>query len=317
MCVRLVPRLALAIVLPLAACASHARGPTPTTPPRLDVAPDVSDLDQRIELLHALQAHGTSGDRARATFELAELYVDQAHRIDEARFTLDESRSQQPDHVDPALDDRDAELVSRQVSLFDDAARSYGDVLRSTDPIAIELHPQARHMLAYVQGRLGERALMLDTLRELVAAYPTHPLARAAWLMLADAAFDEQRFDDAHRQYEQVIRLDGPGRDHLYARYKLGWLAFNGDDAAMALEHWTAVVRGAGSDPVERTLADAAMKDCVLAYSRVGRPEAAKAFFLQIAPAHAPELLRALARRYIDDGRPEDAAGLGVPLPPM
>lgn len=328
-CIRLVPfptmralrafRLAVPLTLLLTGCASHSQRLAPPAPSTSSTTPEPGDPDPAVELeiahLRALRAQGTPADQARAAFELAELCVEQAGHIDEARFLLEESRGSVA-RPQPQLDQRDLERLTRQTTLFERAAQSYADVLRSTDPVAVELHPQARHMLAYVQSRQGQRDAMLATLREQVIAHPSHPLASTAWLMLADAAFEDQRFDDARQQYEQVIRLDAPNHDHLYARYKLGWLAFNGDDAATALEHWARVARGASGDLVQRSLAEAAMKDCVRAYARVGRPEAARAFFLQVAPAHAPELLRQLAQHYLDDGRPQDAARLGVPLPP-
>jgi tetratricopeptide (TPR) repeat protein len=268
---------------------------------------DLAAEIDRAQWLHtAMQTDGDGAEQARARFALAEAYMKAASGIGVLRFDLTEQRLAEPSRPRPDLDRLDAELAAQQATWLEHAAREHAEVIRSTDPAAVELRPRARHGLAEVQHRQGDRAAMLRTLRALVHDDPSHPLASSAWLQLADAAFEDQRLDEARALYEQVLVLGTD--DRLYARYKLGWVALNLDDGQAALEHWAAVAREGREDPRQRTLAENAARDCVLAYARVGRPERAKAFFDRLDPEHAPLLLQKLVSLYEDEGRPDEAA---------
>lgn len=267
--------------------------------------PDAATELARARLLHALAlAEGDAAEQARARFALAEAYAIAAAGLDVARFDLQDQRvagSARPD-----LERREAELLAQQQAWLDAAAHEYAELLRATDPTAVELRPRARYGLADVERRRGDRRAMHDALVTLVHDDPTHSLASAALVALADEAFEGGRLEEARSLYEQVVVRGGDER--YYARYKLGWVALALDDAQAALAHWTSVATETRMDPRQRALAENAAKDCVIAYARVGRPEKARAFFRHIDPTQADRLVRRLAETYEHEGRSEDAA---------
>lgn len=258
--------------------------------------------------------HGDAAEQARARFALAEAYADAAAQLDLVRFDLQAERSTGSPSAPPELARREAELDAQQQAWLDAAALEYAEVLRATDPVALELRARAWYGVADVERRRGDPAAMHDALVALVHDAPTHPLASTALLALADEAFAANRLEQARSLYEQVLVLGGD--EQHYARYKLGWVAFGLDDAAAALAHWTAVATVARSVPQLHALAENAAKDCVSAYARVGRPEKARAFFNRIDPKQADRLVRRLAETYEQEGRSEDAArALGFAAP--
>jgi tetratricopeptide (TPR) repeat protein len=257
--------------------------------------------------LHAnALAEGDAAEQARARFALAEAYVSAAAGLDVARFDLQAERAADPARSLADLERSEAELVARQAAWLEAAAIEYAEVIRATDPTALELRPQARYWLADLERRRGNRTAMNDALVVLVRDHPTHPLVASAYAMLADEAFEDGRFEAARELYEKVVVL---GSDHKhYARYKLGWVAFNLDDGQGALAHWVSVATEARADPRQQALVESAVSDCVIAYARVGRPERARAFFNHLDPSRTDELLRRLAEIYRQEGRPDDAA---------
>lgn len=270
---------------------------------------DVARARMRLEL--AL-ADDDAAEQVRARFALAEVYAGAAVRLVLARVELDEARLAGPAGPRADLERRDAELEAQQQAWRDAAATEYAEVLRSSDPAAAPLRPRARYGLADIQRGRGEHEAAHDSLVMLVHDDPSHPLAAAALLQLADDAFAAGRLEESRALYEQVLvhRTD----ERHYARYKLGWVALNLADGEAALAHFMAVIGEAGADPRYRTLVENAARDCVLAYARVGRPERARDFFARIDPPNAEALVQRLARLYEDEGRPEDAArALGIP----
>jgi len=250
-------------------------------------------------------AEGDAAERARATFELAEAHASAAYGLYAVVYELYELRLGNPTRRSE-LDLRVAELEAQQRAWLDAAALEYAEVIRTDEPAAVALRSRARHGLAEVERSRGNPVAMHDLLVALLHDDPTHPLASSARMTLADEAFQAQRFAEAQSLYEQVIALHGD--EQHYAHYKLGWIALNVDDGQAALGHFTAVVREAGADPRQHALVEAATKDCVLAYARVGRPERARAFFMHLDPGRTDALLQRLAEIYRQEGRLDDAA---------
>jgi tetratricopeptide (TPR) repeat protein len=319
--------MAACLVVGLVGCGRSTREAAPVEPPvptvedepgswvsvaRVDPMASEDDVARARMRLELALADGDAAEQVRARFALAETCAGAAVRLLLARVELDEERLAGPAGPRPDLEPRDAELAAQQQAWRDAAATEYAEVLRSTDPAAVELRPRARYGLAEIQRGRGEHEAAHDSLVALVHDDPAHPLAAAALVQLADEAFAAGRLEESRALYEQVLvhRTD----ERHYARYKLGWIALNLDDGAAALAHFTAVIGEAGANPRYRTLVENAARDCVLAYARVGRPERARDFFARLDPPNAEKLVQRLARIYEDEGRPEDAArALGLP----
>ena len=300
----------------LAACGRASRGAgegTATPGPSDDPAAASASREHELvaELERAKQQHarsrakGDAAERARAAFALAEAHASAAAGLYTEVFDLREQGAADPSRR-AELERRAAELALEQRAWLDAAVVAYTEVIRSDDPAAVELRPRARFGQADAERLRGNHAAIHDALVALVHDHPTHPLASPALVVLADEAFEAVRLAEAQSLYEQVLVLRGPERH--YARYKLGWVALDLDDAQAALAHWAGVVSEAGADPQQRALAEAAARDCVLAYAKAGRPELARAFFTRLDPSQADALLQRLADFYRQEGRPEDAA---------
>lgn len=308
------------LLLGLVACGRASReGGQASSPPR-DPEPqaaaaaafasrELDELDAEIERAQQQYERALAGDDvaelARTRFALAEAHLGAAMDLWEALYLLDEQRAADPTRR-AELDRREAELRAQQRAWLDAAAPGYAEVIRTDDPAAVELRPRARYGLSMVERERNDPAAVHDALVALVHDDPEHPLASPALLTLGDEAFADQRLAEAQALYERVIAL-GDDERH-YARYKLGWVALNLDDSPGALAHWTHVIRDGGADPRQRSLVEMATKDCVRVYARVGRPEAARAFFTRIDPSRAAAMLQWLVEIYDQEGRPEDAA---------
>jgi tetratricopeptide (TPR) repeat protein len=271
----------------------------------------LDDIDAQLEVeirLHQLRLeHRDPAEHVRARMDLADAYLQRAERAEARRFELGEERFDARDARRAELDRRDAELKAQRDHCLARAAEAYEHVLASPHPLARKRRAEARFGLADVRTQQGDVPAARQLLQALVGEDPEHALAAPALLILADDAFNEGRLLDAGELYERVVASDEP-RDRTYARYKLGWIALNHGDDQAALEYWTHVVIESRIHPERLGLANAAARDCVMAYAAVGRPDTAGAFFARLYPERSRELLQQLARRYIDIGRPDAAA---------
>ncbi|MCA9708870.1 MAG: tetratricopeptide repeat protein [Myxococcales bacterium] len=300
----------------LASCAAprSTSVPSEASPPATSTAaveadpavledPSDAELDREIRLHTLRLEHGDPTERARAQLDLGDAYVRRASRVQQARFDLqaqgDERRAER-EHLEAELEAQRDQWLAR-------AAAAYEAVVTSSPPGARSLRTEARFGLADVRMQQGEAEAAREHLRALLLEDPEHALAGLALLHLGDDAFAAQRLDEARALYERALRFDDL-HTRSHARYKLGWIALDHDDGQEALVLWTQVVNESRHDPSLHALTDAAAKDCVLAYARVGPPEAAGAFFSRLQPERSHHLLESLARRYLDQGRPDAAA---------
>jgi tetratricopeptide (TPR) repeat protein len=136
----------------------------------------------------------------------------------------------------------------------------------------------------------------------LLADHPGSRWAAEAHLALADAAFADADLPSAEAEYRAVIAIPG-ARSAAYARYKLGWVHHDQQEADLALAAWVEVARTA-PDPLRRE----AMRDTVRAFADARAVVDALAFFDGLARGQGPVLTIRLAEHYRDQGRYLDAA---------
>ncbi len=295
------------------ACASPPRKPASESPAQHEGPPPpaggdeaVAQLEREIDVHSRRLEHSDPEERVQGQLALADAYQRRGEQQLERLFQLDELRASASADRRAELDRLIAECREEEAAWYQRAASLYQEVLASSSPEALRGRAEARYGLASVRRRLGDPLGAVDLLEALVRDDPEHGLAWPARLELGDHAFAEQRFAEARGLYEEALRSSN-ARDHAYASYKLGWIAVNLDDGGAALEHWARVVERTRGDATQRSLGEAAAKDCVLAFAMVGRPEDAVKFFRRLHPALAPELLRRLAQHYRDRGQPEAA----------
>lgn len=134
----------------------------------------------------------------------------------------------------------------------------------------------------------------------LVARYPQSMHVAGAHLYFGERAFDRGDMTVAATHFEKVAALDSPLRP--YARYKLGWVAFNAQEFPRALAHFEAVATTA-IEPLRR----AAASDAMRVFGYIGKPDKAFAFAEHLDKARAIELVRRLGEQYLDQGKAHDA----------
>lgn len=301
-----------------AACASAPERVTPASPEETadstTLASRSQQIDQDIARNEWLLAHGDEEMKLRAHLGLAETHWDRAGLTYWVRYELYEEGAPTKDRE--AFDRMSAELEREHDEHAAIAEREYRIVVEASGPVADELRPRARFGLAGIHRDRGDLLAMRSELETLVHDAPGHPLAASAWLQLGDLDFDEMNLDRARAAYARVVEL-GKSDNVLYARYKLGWIALNLDEPQRALDEWTEVVLRGRVIPRSQPLARTAAKDCVRAFAVVGQPEQAGAFFHQLYPELASELMQSLSDQYRDEGRLEDAAKvMGHPVDP-
>lgn len=272
-------------------------------------------LDRRIAVQQRIASKTEGETRARALFAMAEAYSEHLALASEQHYT----------HALQQLDSSDIEMqeewartnetfTAQRHRWLDQAEQSYDRALESPG-LPNELMAEARYGRATTRQAQGDDEGAHRDYEALLRNHPHHALVGPSALVLADAAFADNEVRNAEPLY---LLASGRGElgSQLYARYRLGWIAFNRHDNQAALDRWVDVVIHARTLEHSAGLADSAAKDCVRAYAEIGRPEAASAFFQRLHPARSLELLQILAEHYRAEGRFADAERVGIPLPP-
>lgn len=158
---------------------------------------------------------------------------------------------------------------------------------------------------------LHELAWLLETARrpaESVAVYalllrerPRSRWAPHAHLALAESHFLAAALPTARAHYEQVLQGDDASlRD--YARYKLGWVAFNELEYAAAFALFVRV-----ANEGEPMLRREALRDAVRTYAQFGAAHEAASTFAALDRTRTTWMLERLAQHYEEDGKAAEA----------
>ncbi|TMA27827.1 MAG: tetratricopeptide repeat protein [Deltaproteobacteria bacterium] len=145
--------------------------------------------------------------------------------------------------------------------------------------------------------------------RELVKKYPRSPWAPASHVFLGEHLFDQAKLAEALHEYRAAAEVPGD-EVYPYALYKAAWCRFNQGafvDAMKLLRRVVEVSAKAG-DENKVHLAREARRDYVIAYARVGKPEAARDEFAQIFGAEAGrKMLEQYGKLLFETGRDPEA----------
>lgn len=142
--------------------------------------------------------------------------------------------------------------------------------------------------------------------------FPSCPEVPHVFLGFAEDAFARGDMIAAKQFYEEAAQFPEPEL-RAYARYKQGWCELDLGQHDKALDSFVSVARSVqGEVPPPRLarLRDMALRDSIVAFVEVGRPEKARDFYRHIAGASADDLLRRLAALY--EGRGDAAAAAAV-----
>jgi len=118
------------------------------------------------------------------------------------------------------------------------------------------------------------------------------------WVALGDEAFSQNHLVDAARFYQEAIRQDSDASS--YAFYKLGFIRWNQNDGAAALDSLLHAIRTADAHHDEK-IARVARIDIVTVYAQYGRPNAAFNFFRAFSQKPF-DTMAALGAQYLAEG---------------
>ena len=202
---------------------------------------------------------------------------------------------------EPKLDTRESELYrSETMRLYETILREYPAYQRKDEvlfSLGINLY------------EVGKKDLAIKRFEELTRNYPDSKFLADAYVQLANHWFDSNNLAKARENYEKALKTNKP-EIYSYALYKLAWCDYNAGEFEAGLKKFHAVVDYADA-PGRKHLADLkteALRDMVLTYVRLNRPQDAVEYFKVKAPRkRLPRLIASLANGLADAGNHESA----------
>jgi tetratricopeptide (TPR) repeat protein len=176
----------------------------------------------------------------------------------------------------------DSSLPALPAGAAPDAAPACSDAAAETEP----LYAEGRRLIA-----AGKPDAARATWFRLVKERPASPFIPDVYLRFAELYSTRGDLEAARQFYRRVLAFPEL-RCRAFTLTRLGRLEAARGDHTEALASFVRALDASDASPA---LAADARRGVVAAFARVGRPSSARAFFLRIAPAHADEMLRALA----------------------
>jgi TolA-binding protein/Tfp pilus assembly protein PilF len=172
---------------------------------------------------------------------------------------------------------------------------------------------EALFFLADTLQDSGKDDEAVQVARELTSRFPQSAWAPDSHVFLGEHLFERAKVDEALREYRAAAEVPS-AEVYPYALYKAAWCRFNqgGFSETMKLLHQVALISteragkpGTGGPEASKVqLAREARRDYVLAYSRVGKPEAGRDEFSRLfGKENGLHMLEMYARLLFDTGR--------------
>lgn len=245
--------------------------------------------------------------RAEYMFRLAELYYSRARFYEQRAFQRrDEAyelRGINPQRARAYEENANADLeqsdsfANEAILLYADIYRLYGDTYPDIDAV---LYYLGANML-----QLSQNSAARQIFEELALNYPRSRYLPQALLMLGELDFADNEMADALRYYEAVVQFPDSSV-YPYALYKKAWCVYNLAERDSEYEEavqllYDAIVVAEQDERRARLRRDA-LRDMALFYSEVFPADVAFAFFEELAPDMAFDLIARLARIYGERG---------------
>src|SRR2546429_292316 len=158
-------------------------------------------------------------------------------------------------------------------------------------------------------AREQEQEAALRRMRELTRRFPSSPWAPASHVFIGEHLFDAAKLEEALREYRAAAKVP-TDEVYPYALYKAAWCRFNQSAFVDAMKLFKRVVEVSEKSGEVNTvqLAREARRDYVLAYARIGKPEAAKDEFARKFGAQAGlKMLEQYGKLLFGTGRDPEA----------
>jgi cellulose synthase operon protein C len=168
---------------------------------------------------------------------------------------------------------------------------------------------EALFFLADTLQESGRDAEAVVVARELTRRFPRSAWAPASHVFVGEHLFDAAKLDEALREYRAAAEVP-TDEVYPYALYKAAWCRFNQNAFVDAMKLFKRVVDVSEKSGWVNTvqLAREARRDYVLAYARLGKPEAAKEEFARkFGPEAGLKMLEQYGKLLFDTGRDPEA----------
>ncbi len=249
-------------------------------------------------------------------------------------FELLRSAVQEIDEVSPKIEVRNLPLEFRQSELLWELGSSAGIMFISTRDAKYEkladqyrnralsiaksiadhdsgfkFHARSVFFSGYMMSDLGRWDESERALEKFVTKYPEDENAPDAYRMLGDTQFDKNKFAEAQKYYEKILRFPQSSVAG-YALYKIGWCAYNLKafaKALLALEKSYIWARD-HSETGSLSLSREAKSDLITIYAELGDASKGWQYFQQISPVDTQEWISLLAEELDKNGQYEKSA---------
>ncbi len=266
--------------------------------------------DEAIEALKRIipRIEDGSPQKADLLFQLAEMYWEKQKFLAlkaNAKYSKDieaanEAMNRGEKVPDPKLDLRESELYrSETMRLYETILRDYPSYHRKDEVL---------FALGYNLYELNKRKEAVARYEELTKNYPDSRFVADTYVQLANHWFDNNDLMKAKTNYEKALKTEN-AEIYGYALYKLAWCDYNAGEYEAGLKKFHDVVefsekQGKGG----AMLKSEALRDMVLTYVQLNRPDDAVAYFKRKAPKNRQGRLTAgLANGLADAGYHESA----------
>ena len=204
------------------------------------------------------------------------LYRKANKKYDDDLKKYDEARNRGEKVAEPKLDTRESELYRSETM------RLYETILR--DYPTYERKDEVLFSLGYNLYEIGKRGEAVKRYEELTKNYPDSGFLADAYVQLGNHWFDNNNLAKAKLNFEKALKTQNQ-QIYAYALYKLAWCDFNAGEYEEGLKKFHAVVDFA--DQKGKSLGDLkteALRDMVLTYVQLNRPDDAVAYYRRKAP---------------------------------
>ena len=273
--------------------------------------------DSQIKVLQRLinVTADTDPEKPDLLFRMAELYAEQERYYNFKARSLVEKIAQANKAGDT---DASAKLVTeqqeyekREKQWLLEAAKKYIEVANEPKYQDYKRMDQVLFYLAYLLTQVKKEDQARVFFKRLIKDFPKSPYLPHAYLSFGMYFFEARDLDNALKFFDKVLEYP-ESTVHDYTLYMKGWVYYNREDYEKSMKTFIEVIQRVAAKKEKAGRGDAQLakescKDLVRAYSRIGTPEAAWAFFRKHGGAYAATMMKQLSELYAELGKAEAA----------
>jgi cellulose synthase operon protein C len=263
--------------------------------------------DQQIQELYSMtQRFKNSPNRGELWLRLAELYVEKANLLNMKKQELFDQQIKLYNEgklkTRPQFESSDAKEYNRKaVQLYEWFQRDFPKD---------EKMDQALFFLGFNSFELGETQKGVNYYTRLTQEFPKSSYVSEAYFSLGEFYFENERWNEAYKNYLETMK-DRKHRLFNFALYKGAWCLFRTGQQEKGLRSLELLIKNsrlqAKGNAGKLKIESEGMRDIVVFYADVGRPETAFQYFKDLAGEEYINYVEKLAYFYSDRGDKDKA----------